>query len=171
MEYKITEKKFKQCSKDLKRNLKDMGFDISLGAAQNLLARTFGSKDYNTILPELRKVESESKIENNTSDKNKSNFKNEKKIYLSIEDLNILKKCIKCESKEFLLSAEDANKQLNLLLTPNQFQVFYHRYILEKKLKPIAELLNLSISRIRQIQYDAYKKLIHPKTKNILFNK
>ena len=83
MEYKITEKKFKQCSKDLKRNLKDMGFDISLGAAQNLLARTFGSKDYNTILPELRKVESESKIENNTSDKNNSNFKNEKKIYLS----------------------------------------------------------------------------------------
>ena len=55
MEYIITEKKFKQCSKDLKRNLKDMGFDISLGASQNLLARTFGSKDYNTIVPKLKK--------------------------------------------------------------------------------------------------------------------
>lgn len=57
MEYIITEKKFKQCSKDLKSNLKNMGFEISLGAAQNLLARTFGSKDYNTILPIIKQQE------------------------------------------------------------------------------------------------------------------
>lgn len=79
-----SQKKFKQCSKDLKRNLKDMGFDISLlEQLKNLLARTFGSKDYNTILPELRKVESESKIENNTSDKNNSNFKMRKNLFIN----------------------------------------------------------------------------------------
>lgn len=59
MEFIITEKKFKQSSKKLKTNLKDMGFDISLGASQNLLARTFGSKDYNTILPIIKKHEFE----------------------------------------------------------------------------------------------------------------
>lgn len=62
MEYIITEKKFKQCSKDLKTNLKVMGFDITLGAAQNLLARTFGSKDYNTILPIIKNNEIELKM-------------------------------------------------------------------------------------------------------------
>ena len=56
MEYIITTENFKKYSKNLKARLKDMNFDISLGASNNLLARTFGVKDYNTILPELGKA-------------------------------------------------------------------------------------------------------------------
>jgi hypothetical protein len=57
MDYIITTENFKQYSKNLKRHLKEMGFDISLGATQNLLARTLDSKDYNTILPIIKKQE------------------------------------------------------------------------------------------------------------------
>lgn len=56
MDHIITTENFKQYSKNLKNHLKEMGFDISLGAAQNLLARTLGAKDYNTIVPELKKA-------------------------------------------------------------------------------------------------------------------
>lgn len=57
MDYIITTENFKQYSKNLKKHLKEMGFDISLGATQNLLARTLDSKDYNTILPIIKKQE------------------------------------------------------------------------------------------------------------------
>lgn len=55
MEFYITEKKFKNFSKNLKKLINELNIDFTLGATQNLLARTFGYKDYNTIVPDLKK--------------------------------------------------------------------------------------------------------------------
>lgn len=47
------EKAFKQATKNLNKELSTIGFDLSHGATLNLMARTLGFKDYNTIKPAL----------------------------------------------------------------------------------------------------------------------
>ena len=47
------EKAFKQATKNLNKELTTLGFELSHGATLNLMARTLGFKDYNTIKPIL----------------------------------------------------------------------------------------------------------------------
>ena len=47
------EKAFKQATKNLNKELTTLGFELSHGATLNLMARTLGFKDYNTIKPAL----------------------------------------------------------------------------------------------------------------------
>ena len=61
MEFFISEKKFKDFSKNLKKLINEFNGEFSLGATQNLLARTFGYKDYNTIVPTLKEYNQVSK--------------------------------------------------------------------------------------------------------------
>ena len=62
MEFFISEKKFKDFSKNLKKLINEFNSEFSLGATQNLLARTFGYKDYNTIVPTLKEYNQVSEV-------------------------------------------------------------------------------------------------------------
>ncbi len=56
----LNEKEFKTAAKNLKAEVAKLGIDLSHGASLNLLSRALGFRDYNTIVPEMKKYEENS---------------------------------------------------------------------------------------------------------------
>lgn len=158
MEYLITTENFKKYSKNLKARLKDMDFEISLGASNNLLARTLGVKDYNTIVPELKKsYEIIDCIDNAFSSINS--------IQEKLQLLNEVNKNFIDNNSENILNNTFIQKQSQLLFELYTASIKFFNYdkviqtnrtlLKDAKYTLFADLMNITIETFKQLSIQA----------------
>ncbi|MFX4240280.1 hypothetical protein ACOL3H_07240 [Aliarcobacter butzleri] len=145
MDHIITTENFKQYSKNLKNHLKEMGFDISLGAAQNLLARTLGSKDYNTIVPELKKSHEIIDFIDNT--------------YSSINSIQEKLQLLNEVNKNFINN--DSENILNITYIQKQSQRLFELYSASIKFFNYDKAMQTNRTLLKDAKFSLFADLMH----------